>query len=258
MSDLVKYEVKDSIAHIVLNKPDKLNSLSSEMVKAILEILRQAEESVDVRVIILSSEGRSFCAGGDLDTLKTLNDSIEIANWMKQASSVTEAIMNINKFVVSAVHGHAAGAGFSLALASDFIVADRSAKFSLSFKNVGLIPDLGLMKLLSERVSLPIVKEWIVSGQTISADEGYKRGIINRITDKPVVEEAILFSKSIVEGPPISNQYVKYLLNRIGSIDYETALFQENLIQSLLLQSKDHKEGLAAFFEKRQPTYIGK
>ena len=140
-------------------------------------------------------------------------------------------------------------------LASDFIVANRSAKFGLNFVNVGVIPDLGLMKLLSERVPLGLAKEWILSGKIMTAEEAQNWGIINRITEGDVLQEAIEFSQFILNGPQVSNKYVKQMLNHGVQLSWDDVLEQENMIQALLMQSEDFEEGINAFYEKRAPQF---
>ncbi|HZG72970.1 MAG TPA: enoyl-CoA hydratase/isomerase family protein [Chondromyces sp.] len=257
MSELIKMRVENQLGHIVLNRPDKLNSLSSELIEAVKTALKEMDQNREVKAIILSAEGRSFCAGGDIDTMRNLEHVSEIAKWIELASSLSKALIESDKYVISAVHGFAAGAGFSVALASDFIIADKEAKFALSFTNIGLIPDLGLIKSLSERVPLAIAKEWISSGKVITAEEAYSKGIVNRIAEGNVVEEAIKFADFIIKGPQVSNKYVKYLLNHSKDLHLEAAFMQENIIQALLLQTQDHKEGISAFFEKRVPDFKG-
>lgn len=258
LSKLVKYETDEKIAHIILNKPEKLNSLCNEMVKELIFAFQCAEEDGNIHVIILSAEGKSFCAGGDIQTMQKLSGPYETMEWMKEATALMETMVKLDKFIVSAVHGYAAGAGFSIVLASDLVIADRNAKFALSFTNIGLIPDLGLMKLLAERIPLPLAKEWITSAAVISAEELEQRGLINQVTDGTVVEKAMEYCQFLVNGPPISNKYVKYFLNHVDSFHQDTALIQEGLIQTLLLQTEDHQEGVKAFYEKRPPAFKGK
>lgn len=256
--EFVKVEVKAGIGHIILNRPEKLNSLSKELVQEVIDSLNILGENSEIRAIILSGEGKSFCAGGDIGSMNNLTDANDIVEWMDFVSGLSRRILEMDKYVIAAVHGYAAGAGFSLALAADFIVADEKAKFALSFTNIGLIPDLGLIKLLSKRVSPPIAKEWISSGKIIAAGEAHSAGIINQISNGSVVEDAFKFADFIVKGPSISNKYVKYLVNNVSELDKDTAFMQENLIQAMLLQTADHKEGVTAFFEKREPEFTGK
>jgi len=257
MSEPIIVRLENSIAHIVLNRPQKLNSLSIDLIEALTKTLTSMEKNDEVKVIMLSGEGKAFCAGGDLDTMKGLTESINIFKYMEAATNLTKLMLNLDKYVISAVHGFVAGAGFSIALASDFIVADHSAKFGLSFVNVGLIPDLGLMKLLSKRLPIGLAKEWIVSGKVVTAEEAKTWGIINRIAEKDLLEETIAFSQLVLQGPPVSNKFVKYMLNHAVESNWESVWMQENMIQTFLLQTKDHQEGLQAFFEKRVPEFKG-
>lgn len=250
-------KVENQIGHVILNRPEKLNAISRQVVEEAISCLEEHAESPDVKAIILSGRGRSFCAGGDIETMKYISGAAEAAEWMDFFTGLTKKIMDIDKYVIAAVHGFAAGAGFSLSLAADFIVAERDAKFALSFSNIGLIPDLGLIKTLSERLSPNLAKEWISSGKIITAEEAASFGLINRIAKGGVVEEAIEFADFIVNGPGLANKYVKYLVNHVGTLDKDTAFKQESLIQALLLQTKDHQEGVTAFYEKRKPTFLG-
>lgn len=257
MTKLVEINVQDAVGYLKLNRPEKLNALSRELVQEVMGALDELSADQTVKVIILSGEGKAFSAGGDISSMRELSDATDVAEWIEYVSSLSKKIIDLNKYVIAAVHGYAAGAGFSIALAADFIVADEDAKFALSFSNIGLIPDLGLIKLLTERVSPPIAKEWISSAKTLSAEEAYSHGLINKISIGSVVEAAAEFAAFIVKGPPISNKYVKYLVNHTGDLHKETAFMQENMIQAMLLQTKDHQEGVAAFFDKRIPQFNG-
>ncbi len=258
MGNLVEIETSNQIGLIRMSRPEKLNALSKEMVDNLLQALEELSKAQDVKVIILAGEGKSFCAGGDIESMKSLDDPNGIVEWIEYVSCVTQKILNLDKYVIAAVHGYAAGAGFSLALAADFIVAQSSSKLALSFSNIGLIPDLGLIKALAERVSPPIAKEWISSAKVLSAEEAYAYQIINLITEENVIEAAKKYAQFILDGPPISNKYVKYLVNHVGELHLETAFKQENMIQAFLLQTEDHKEGVSSFFEKRKPRFKGK
>src|SRR5690606_11830112 len=153
MGNLVEIRVGNGIGHLKLNRPDKLNALSKELAEEVLRGLDSLNADAEVKAIILSGEGKAFSAGGDIASMKELTSAAEVAKWMEFISGVSKKWMDSEKYIIAAVHGYAAGAGFSIALAADFIVADKEAKFALSFANMGLIPDLGLIKALSERVS---------------------------------------------------------------------------------------------------------
>ncbi|WP_067726204.1 enoyl-CoA hydratase/isomerase family protein [Oceanobacillus damuensis] len=258
MSEVVKVRKENKIAYISMNRPDKRNALSVEMANQLLDALKDANQDEEVKAIILSGEGKAFSAGGDLETLNSLNNTAEIMKYMKQALEVIQSIRKSDKYVISAVHGFAAGAGFSIAIAADFVVAETNAKFVCSFTNVGIIPDLGLVKALSEKLPSAIAKEWISSGKPVSAQEAYERGIVNRVIDGDLLEGAADFAQFIVDGPPLANQFVKQLVNHSDELTFDTNDMQETAVQTLLLQTEDNREGIRAFFEKRKPAFKGR
>lgn len=258
MEELVFVRKDKHIAYLTMNRPEKLNALSADLVQALIRELKKAEADDEVKVIILSGAGKSFCSGGDLSAFQEMSDIGSIINWMKEATRLEQTIVELDKLVISAVHGYAAGAGFSLALASDFIVCDKDAIFTASFAKVGLIPDLGLMKNLAKNVPLPLAKEWLLFGSRITAEEAYRKGLVNRIAEGDLLEEASRFAKFIVEGPPLVQRFVKYMLNHAHEFTHDTNFMQEVTMQALLLQTEDNKEGVRAFFEKRKPDFKGK
>ncbi|GIO24499.1 enoyl-CoA hydratase/isomerase family protein [Oceanobacillus sp. J11TS1] len=258
MTDAILYEKKDSIAYISMNRPEKRNALSIEMANGFVEALKDAERDAAVKAVIISGEGKVFSAGGDLEVLHTLDNSAKIMEYMKQALEIIQTIRELDKYVISAVHGFAAGAGFSIAVAGDFVVAKEDASFVCSFTNVGIIPDLGLLKKLTDNLPGAIAKEWISSGRPVSAEEAYQRGIVNKVTEGDVLEAAADYARFIVNGPPLANKFVKHMVNHADEWSNGTNDLQETAIQTLLLQSEDNKEGIQAFFEKRKPNFRGK
>ncbi|WP_239094250.1 enoyl-CoA hydratase/isomerase family protein [Bacillus sp. B15-48] len=257
MSETVKVKIEEGVGFVTLNRPEKINSLSTDLAIALKKTLLELDKSSDVKVLILSGEGKSFCAGGDLQTINSFTKSSQITEYLQEVIDLTRVILNMDKYVISAVHGYAAGAGYSLALASDFIVADHTAKFGLNFVNIGVIPDLGLMKLLSTRVPLPIAKEWIVSGKILEAQEAKNWGIINRVVEGELLQEARNFAQVILNGPPLSNKYVKKMMNHSVQLPWDAFLDQELMTQANLIASEDLQEGLKAFLEKRAPEFKG-
>ncbi|WP_054635884.1 enoyl-CoA hydratase/isomerase family protein [Thalassobacillus sp. C254] len=258
MSNAINVKVEKQRGYISFNRPDKRNALSTSVILETIEALKKMESDSEVKVIIISGEGPAFSAGGDIGTMEDLMDSADIASWINKAFALTKTIRELEKYVIAAVHGFAAGAGFSLALASDFLIADRSAKFSSSFSNIGLIPDLGLTKLLTDSLPLPLAKEWAASGKAVSAEVLFQWGLINRITDGDIIQATEEFSEFLIDGSPLSQLYEKKLLQHASDLSFDSALAQESIAQALLLKTEDHKEGVAAFLEKRPPAFKGK
>lgn len=254
----VLYEVREGIGYITLNRPEKLNTLSHELIAGFHEALDHAEVDMQVKAVVLSGAGKGFSAGGDLAMMQAFEDVNEIYAWMNEVTTLTKKIRNLSKHVVAAVHGHAAGAGFSIALAADYIVADEEAKFVLSFSKVGLVPDMGLYQLLLERVPINIAKEWISFVPTLTATELLNRSVINKVVSGSVIEQATHFIKPLTEASPLSLQYSKRIINHLNNAALEESISQENVHQTMLLKSLDHQEGIKAFYEKRMPQFIGK
>lgn len=254
----IEMKKENKIAYITMNRPEKRNAMSIELVNDLLAALHDADQDETIRVVIFSGAGKGFSAGGDLETLHGLNDSAQIMKYMKKANEVVRTIREMDTYVVAAVQGFAAGAGFSLALAADFIVADRNAKFVSSFTNVSLIPDLGLIKALTEKVPNAVAKEWISAAKPVSAEEAHRWGIVNKVVEGDLQEEAANFAQFIVDGPPLANQFVKKLVNHADQLNDATNDLQELSMQTLMLVSEDNKEGIAAFFEKRKPNFKGR
>lgn len=254
---LVDVKKDNHIAYITMNRPEKRNALSYDLVNDLIPALQEVDSDQEIRVVILSGAGKGFSAGGDLETIHGLNESSSIMRYMKRALAVVQTIRKMDTYVVAAVQGFAAGAGFSITLAADFIVAEKQAQFISSFSNIALIPDLGLIKALTDNIPRPLVKEWISSARPISAEELQKYGLVNRVAEGDLLEEATEFAQFIVDGPPLANQFVKHFVNHAADYNYETSDLQETAIQTLLLQSQDNKEGVTAFFEKRKPNFTG-
>ncbi|SDL69400.1 enoyl-CoA hydratase/isomerase family protein [Sediminibacillus halophilus] len=256
MEKQIETSITDGIGHICLNNPKRRNCLSQVLIEQLIQQLSEWESDERVKMIVLSGKGKSFCSGGDIHAMQELESQADISAYMEAASRLPKVIMELDKMVVAAVHGHAAGAGFSLALAADFIVAEVSAVFSISFQQIGLIPDLGLMKLLTERISVPLAKQWILEGKAWTAREADDLGIINILTEDNAKEAAHYWAVQLASGPLSTHKYVKYMLNHV-SAEMGDYLLKESEFQQALLQTKDHKEGVQAFLEKRNPVFSG-
>lgn len=254
----VLYEVNEGIGYITLNRVEKLNTLSNELIEGLHEALDRADFDKEVKAVVLSGAGKGFSAGGDLEMMQEFEDVNEIYAWMNEVTKLTKRIRNLSKHVVAAVHGHAAGAGFSIALAADYIVADEDAKFILSFSKVGLVPDMGLYQLLLERLPINIVKEWISFAPSISAHELMEKNVINKVTSGSIKEQAAEFIKPLTKASPLSLEYSKRILNQLKNPSLDESILLENMYQTMLLSSVDHQEGVQAFYEKRKPNFIGK
>jgi 2-(1,2-epoxy-1,2-dihydrophenyl)acetyl-CoA isomerase len=258
LGDSVLLEINNRIATVYLNEPDSLNALTKQLKEDLLNILGVIEKDPEIRVVILTGNGRAFCAGGDIKAMAEIDNPLEIKRNMDQSARIVETLRRMPKITIAAVQGYAAGAGFSLALSSDLIVAEEGTRFVLSFKNVGLIPDLGLHYHLPKIVGEWKAKEWIWNGAKISAEEAQSCGFVKEIVPKgQAYGKACELAQELLQGPMQSYIHSKLIINSSTYLRLEDVLRMESDAQTILRGSFDHKEGVKAFLEKRVPKFSG-
>jgi len=257
MSETVLYRTEGHVATITLNRPDALNAFTSEMRAALADATATARDDASVRVVILSGEGRCFSAGADLkagfgngaDVKKSLMDEY-------RPSLVN--IAEMEKPVISAVHGFAAGVGLSYAMVCDLTVMARGAFLLLPFSTIGLVPDGGSTWLMARTMGYKRAYEAALENQRLSADKCEALGLVNRIADDDVVfETANEWAEHLATKAPLALGRTKKLMRMAADIDYVQAIAEEAALQELCIDSADSKEGIAAFLEKRVATFTG-
>lgn len=229
--------------------------MNHQMREELRDFFTEVKDQDEVKVIILTGEGNAFSAGGDLSSLKNI-DAFSGRKRLQAGHEMIKAILNLEKPVIAAVNGAAAGAGFSLAIACDMIIASRSAVFIQSFVKVGLIPDLGSIYFLPKLVGRHRALELMFLGEKITAEQAMKMGIVNRIVeDEIVIETANDLAKKLAEGPKFALGLMKKFVNRNVCDSFDESLELEGLGQSLCFNSVEFEEGVQAFFEKRKPIF---
>jgi 2-(1,2-epoxy-1,2-dihydrophenyl)acetyl-CoA isomerase len=258
MTESVLVEKMNGVATILLNEPNSRNALTSTLKQGLIMTLQEINDDAFIKAVVIKGNGKTFCAGGDLKSLGEDRTAFQTKEQMDATSKIIKIIQSINKPIVAAVHGFASGAGFSIALACDFIVAEESTKFSLAFKNVGLIPDLGAHYFLANRVGPWKAKEWIMRGATIKAAEGIQYGFINEIVPNgQVLIAAQTLAAELAQGPIHAYTQTKSIINQSLSKSLDEVIELENFAQSLLRGTKDNIERMEAFFSKRRPIFTG-
>ncbi|MGE5350639.1 MAG: enoyl-CoA hydratase-related protein [Acidobacteriota bacterium] len=257
----IKYKIEDSIKLLTLNRPEALNSINREMAQELLKALELAKDNEKVRAVMITGEGRAFSSGQDL---KEISDAagklIDPGLVVKEVyNPLVKMIRCIEKPVVCAVNGVAAGAGANIALACDFVIASSSASFIQSFVNVGLLPDSGGTFFLPRLAGLQRAGALMMLGEKITCYEALDMGLIYKVVEpEMLIREATALSKKLAEMPTKSLGFIKRALNRSFSSDLDTQLELEAKFQQLAGMTEDYPEGVRAFLEKRKARFSGK
>jgi 2-(1,2-epoxy-1,2-dihydrophenyl)acetyl-CoA isomerase len=256
---MILFEKIDAIGKTTLNRPEKYNSFVREMALALQNILNDCANDDSIRCILITGSGKAFCAGQDLKEA-TDPEGPEIEQIVREHyNPIIRKIREIEKPVIAAVNGIAAGAGANVALACDIVVAGKSANFIQAFSKIGLIPDSGGTYFLPRLIGLPKATALMMTGESISAEKAEKMGMIYAVYEDTEFEsKSLQLAKSISEMPTKGLGYTKRLLNHSLNNSLEDQLDLEAETQALSAKSEDHKEGIQAFLEKRTPKFTGK
>jgi 2-(1,2-epoxy-1,2-dihydrophenyl)acetyl-CoA isomerase len=247
------------VATIALNRPDKLNAFDATMHEELYDELVEAAED-DVRCIVLRGEGRGFSAGADLaQIIQNADGDPDLGEYLRGSySRLVKLMVETPKPIIAALHGPVYGAGLGIALACDLRIAAESAKFSVAFVKIGLMPDAGVTYFLPRVVGLGRAMEMSMLGDAVDADEAQKMGLANKITaDDSLLEETRSFAERLAALPTAALGRMKSALHASFETDLETALEREAEGQTFCGYTQDHEEGVAAFFEKRAPRFTG-
>lgn len=253
--------VKEGVAIITLNTPHNLNAMSEELLGNLRDALDECTNDDAVKAVIIKGEGRAFCAGGDIFVMKkgvADNDSATLIRMVAIAGDVARRIRSLRKPVIAAVHGSAAGGGCSLALLCDFRVVTEDVRFIESFVNIGLVPDVGGVFILSRYLGLGRLTECLMTGRPLTAREALELGIVNLVTKQEQLEtEALALARRIMSKPALSIAKIKALINQTLFTGMDLCLDREVEYQGLLAKSHDYAEGVTAFMEKRKANFTG-
>jgi len=260
-SQVVLEERTGSVMTIRMNRADKLNALNIELGRGLVHALLHASQDTSVRAVVVTGNGRGFCAGGDLELLLEMrkrNASDELKVLLDAGKEICLAIATMTKPVVAAVNGPAAGGGMNLALAADMRIASAQASFTEAFARVGLYPDFGGTYFLPRIVGPALSAELFYTAETLSADDALRLGIVNRVfpADK-FGEETKKIVDALANSPTVALRDVKRTIVGDDKKNLEGKLDEEIRLQIHCFQSEDCLEGLNAFFEKRKPNFEG-
>jgi 2-(1,2-epoxy-1,2-dihydrophenyl)acetyl-CoA isomerase len=259
-------ERRDGVLWLTMNRPDKLNALSEDMVSGLIDQLTRASTDKEVGCVVLTGAGRGFCSGGDIGGMRertegggtpaTLEESVARLRRGMESSAL---LHEMPKVTIAAVNGAAAGAGMSLALACDLRIASDAARFATAFARVGFGGDYGGSWFLTQLVGTAKARELYFTADIVNADEALKLGIANRVLPAASFQEDVhAFAKKIAAGPRVAYSYMKANLNYALRYDLRTLLDDEAWGQILTGRTEDHREAVKAFLEKREAKFQGR
>lgn len=251
---------EDGVATVTLNRPEALNALSLEMREGLGTIFQEFKTDDSVRAVVLTGAGRAFCAGGDVKGMAQRRGPTEMKDFVRNTiHRAVLAITSLEKPVIAMVNGVATGAGCCLALTCDLIIASDKAKFGFAFVRVGLGPDWGGAYFIPRAIGLAKAKELLFTGKLIDAQEAERIGLINQVVPADqLVETTYALARQLAKGPTKAIGTTKTLVGRGMEMDLLGLLEYEANTAALLVQSEDHREGVQAFVEKREPNFQGR
>lgn len=254
------YEVRDRVATITLNRPDRLNALTFEVYRELTDTFAALRDERDVRAVIITGSGRAFCSGGDvLDIIGPLfeRDMLGLLEFTRMTCELIANMRALGKPIIASLNGTTAGAGACIALASDIRIAAPTAKIAFLFVRVGLSgADMGAAYLLPRLVGLAKATEMLYTGDFVSAEEAERMGLYNRVVAAEDLESASReLAEKLARGPSFALAVTKEMLNRELDVSLDTALEMEAQAQAICMQHPDYREAYQAFVEKREPEF---
>lgn len=253
----------EGVLWITLNRPDRLNAITFQVYRDLAALMGDLQDEDEIHVVVITGEGKAFCSGGDVheiigELLK--RDMRGVLEFTRMTGLLTERMRSLDKPIIAAVNGMAAGAGTVIALASDFRILARSARFAFLFTKVGLTGgDMGAAYLLPKVVGLGRATELLFLGDPIDADTADRYGLAYKVVDDDQLRPAVeALASRLAAGPSLAYGMTKRLLNNEAPMDLRSAIEAEAEAQALLLMGKDHREFYEAFCAKRQPVWSGR
>jgi enoyl-CoA hydratase/carnithine racemase len=255
-NDILLVDKKDGIWIVTLNRPDVMNAVNKQLLSKCNQLAKEAFYADDLRVVIITGAGdKAFCSGADLRERKALRMG-EVRQFIQVIRDTFSLIENLPRPVIAAINGIALGGGTEMALACDIRLADPAATMGLTEVKWGIIPGGGGTQRLPRVVGKGMAKELIFTGKVIDAQEAFRIGLINSISEPgKVLDEALEMARTICENAPIAVAQAKSVINRGMEMDINNALQIETNAYEMVIPTKDRIEGLKAFLEKRKPEY---
>lgn len=258
-----RFEISEGIGTITFDRPDRLNALTFDVYADLRDLLAEVPHRDDVRVLVMTGAGRGFCSGGDVnEIIGALQgmDQRRLLDFARLTGSVVKGMRECPLPIVAAVNGVAAGAGAVIAVAADFRLLARSARFAFLFTKVGLAgADMGSAYLLPRMIGLGRATEVLMLGDDVPAERAVEIGLASEVVDDDALADAAAaLARRLADGPALAHEVTKMLLSREQDMDMSGAIELEAVAQAFLMRGADHAEFFEAFTQGRQPRWTGR
>jgi 2-(1,2-epoxy-1,2-dihydrophenyl)acetyl-CoA isomerase len=259
VSEILLFDKADGVATLTLNRPDKLNAFTPDLHRVLKSALDAVEQDAAIRAVLLTGAGRGFCAGQDLSLRRQASGNTSAESLDTWYNPLVRRLRRLEKPVVCAVNGVAAGAGANIALACDIVIAARSASFIQAFCKIGLVPDAGGSYVLPRLVGMARAGALMLLGDKLGAEEAAQWGLIWRVVDDAaLMSEATTLARHLARQPTRALGLIKQALNASFGNTLDQQLDLERDLQSIAAGTEDFREGVAAFLDKRAPNFTGR
>lgn len=255
----LKYEIKDHLLILTLSRPDRSNAINQQLLEDLSRACDRAEAEEEIRVVVLTAEGKHFSVGADIDEIKGFNSIADYEDFFVLIQNTFNKLENLHKPTIAAVNGLALGGGCEMSLATDLRIAAEDASLGLPEIKLGAVPGAGGTQRLPRIVGESRALEILYTGDVISAAEAHRIGLVNKVVPAgKLKDEAVTFARRLERRPPIALRTAKLLVKKGLNMELGAALEFEIKSASLLAATEDQQEGFRAFLEKREPKFVGR